>query len=59
MTSQEQKHLAILTEYSEFLEKHGYMDSDWWCEEPKAIDRFLEENDKAREVKAKLNKLKE
>ena len=23
---------VLLTEYSKYLEKRGYMDSDWWCE---------------------------
>lgn len=32
----------LLTQYSEYLEKHGYLDSDWWCEPPNAVDRFLE-----------------
>jgi len=34
---------AILTEYSEWLGKYGYLDSDWWVESPNAVDRFMEE----------------
>jgi len=33
----------VLEAYSRWLEKCGYLDSDWWCEEPKAIDRYFEE----------------
>ena len=32
----------LLVKYSEFLEKHGYTDSDWREEEPTAIQRFWE-----------------
>ena len=31
----------ILNQYSEWLSEHGYMDSDWYCEEPKAVDEFI------------------
>lgn len=31
----------ILNDYSRWLEKHGYMDSDWWCEEPAAVLEYL------------------
>lgn len=31
-----------LHRYSNFLEKNGYMDSDWWSEPPNAVDRFLD-----------------
>lgn len=34
----------ILEAYSMWLEDCGYLDSDWWCENPNAIDRYLEEN---------------
>lgn len=30
----------LLTEYSRWLEKHGYLDSDWRCEE-NAVEDFL------------------
>jgi hypothetical protein len=30
----------LLTEYSKYLEKRGYMDSDWWCEE-NTVEDFL------------------
>ena len=33
----------LLDDYSRFLEEYGYLDSDWYSEEPKAIDRFFEE----------------
>ncbi len=31
----------ILKEYSEYLEKHGYTDSDWREEGPNAVDGYL------------------
>jgi len=31
----------VLDDYSRFLEKNGYMDCDWYSEEPTAIDRYL------------------
>jgi len=37
-------HRDILIEYSEWLEEHWYLDSDWWQEPPNAVDRFLDEN---------------
>ena len=33
----------ILQKYTEWLYDFGYLDDDWWCEEPKAIDRYIEE----------------
>lgn len=33
--------LELLERYSKFLEEEGYMDNDWWSEEPKAIDEFI------------------
>ena len=36
----------LLEAYSKFLEEHGYMDTDWWQEEPYAIDTFLKELNK-------------
>ena len=38
-----------LARYSMFLLRNGYVDDDVWCEEPAAIDRYLqskEEEDK-------------
>lgn len=32
---------AILTDYSEYLMKAGYMDSDWYMEEPNTVIDFL------------------
>jgi len=31
----------LLTEYTDFLLKYGYCDTDVYCEPPTAIDRFL------------------
>ena len=39
---------AILWDYSNWLHKKGYIDADYYTEEPKAVDAYLEE----------LNKLK-
>ena len=36
----------LLEEYSKWLEKHGYIDTDWWQEEPKAIDEFMNQRKK-------------
>jgi hypothetical protein len=38
----------VLIKYSDFLHKEGYTDADYYAEEPKAIDRFLDDyfNDK-------------
>lgn len=33
----------VLTMYSEWLHDHGYIDTDWYAEEPNAVDRFLQE----------------
>jgi len=34
--------LAImLTDFCKWLEASGYLDDDWWCEEPKAIEEYL------------------
>jgi len=30
----------LLTEYSKYLEKRGYMDSDWWAE-GNTVEAFL------------------
>lgn len=43
MTDLEQ--VALLTEYSQYLEKYNYLDCDWWAESPNAVDRFLEERE--------------
>jgi len=32
---------AILTDYSDYLMKNGYMDSDWYTEEPNTVIDFL------------------
>jgi len=34
----------LLHKYSKWLEENGYLDGDWWAEEPNAVDRFM--NDK-------------
>ena len=33
----------ILEEYSDWLHKHHYIDSDYYTEEPIAVERYLEE----------------
>lgn len=35
----------LLYEYSMFLSKNGYMDTDWRDEEPFAIDEFMNSKD--------------
>lgn len=35
------ENITLLEKYSEFLEKHGYLDTDWRSEPPFAIDEFL------------------
>jgi hypothetical protein len=32
--------LYELEKYSHFLEKEGYLDTDWYVEEPTAIERY-------------------
>jgi len=44
-SNEEDKH-KLLTDYTNFLCKYNYTDSDVWSEEPKAVDRFLESLDK-------------
>lgn len=39
---------TLLTDYTEFLLKHGYCDSDVYCEPPSAIDRYM--HPKLREI---------
>lgn len=41
----------ILLEFCEWLEQYRYMDADWWCEKPNAVDRYLEEMDAKEKVK--------
>lgn len=36
----------ILKAYSEWLENKGYIDSDWWSEEPNTVELFLAEHKK-------------
>lgn len=39
-----QAHIGeILDDYSNWLHKNNYMDSDYYTEEPKAVDRYLKE----------------
>lgn len=35
--------ISLLEKYSLFLEKQGYLDTDWRTEEPFAIDEFLKQ----------------
>ncbi len=39
----EEKIPDILWDYSNFLNKWSYIDSDYYSEEPKAVDRYLDE----------------
>lgn len=43
--------LELLKDYSEFLMRNGYIDTDWMDEEPFAITEFMKERQKM--VKAK------
>ena len=52
MTSEEVKERELLDAFCRFLEKCGYLDCDWWAEEPKAIDRWYEHQAKLK-AKAK------
>ncbi len=38
-----------LDDYSRWLEKRGYMDSDWYAEEPNAIDEYISQLSKGKE----------
>jgi hypothetical protein len=40
--------LNVLKEYSEFLTKNGYMDTDWKDEQPYAIEEFMNEHHKIK-----------
>jgi hypothetical protein len=33
----------LLWEYSQWLHKKGYIDSDFYCEEPYAVDEFMKD----------------
>ena len=33
----------LLQDYSEWLEERGYLDDDWRCEDPKAVEEYLKE----------------
>jgi hypothetical protein len=33
----------LLNDYSQWLEKNGYLDSDWWSEKPGTVLNYLEE----------------
>lgn len=35
--------LELLERFANFLEKHGYTDTDWRSEPPTAIDEFMKE----------------
>ena len=35
--------MILLEAYSLFLEKNGYLDTDWRAEEPFAIDEFMKQ----------------
>jgi len=36
----------VLVDYTDFLLKYGYVDSDVYTEEPKAVERYLSSRDK-------------
>lgn len=36
---------SLLEDYSRFLEKKGYLDSDWYCEEPRTVGAYMKENE--------------
>ena len=40
---------VILEKYTQWLYKYSYTDSDTWSEEPRAVDRFLEDYKEAKE----------
>jgi len=42
----------ILTDYSNWLHKEGYIDADYYAEEPKAVDAYL---DQVQNLKSKFN----
>ena len=35
--------IDLLEKFCRFLEKEGYIDSDWWAEKPTAIEKFQKE----------------
>lgn len=39
----------LLNEYSEWLEKHSYIDTDYYTEEPKAVEAFLQYKEQKNE----------
>lgn len=45
----------LLEDYSRWLEKGGYMDCDWWSEEPKAVLEYLSKNQQIFRIKNKKN----
>ena len=36
--------IELLEAYSKWLEKQGYLDTDWNCEWPYAIDEFMKQS---------------
>ena len=36
--------IDTLNDYSNWLMKQGYLDTDWYCEEPKAVDEYVKQN---------------
>lgn len=43
----------LLEDYSHWLHWHGYIDADYYAEEPKAIDAYMAELKKRKEKKKK------
>ena len=42
MNEEDVEKVELLLDYTKFLLKQGYVDDDVWCEEPAAIDRYLQ-----------------
>ena len=45
---------AVIEDYSSWLDKNGYMDSDWYTEEPRATEAYL----KSKSYQALITNLK-
>ena len=48
----------LLEEYSRWLHKNGYIDADYYTEEPHTIDAFIAFRNKHNENKSKTNNKK-
>ena len=46
--------IELLEKFAKFMEQHGYTDTDWWQEEPYAIDEFIsEEEEFVKEIESR------